>query len=136
MDRRYEIEHIKSLCCTKKKGWREDNCPVVRGDYGDLERAWIKLTKGKAEHQRDLLMKQIGEAIERQGEFRRQERASGEFVPQPILISAFLNKKRYLDPIDVEAEKPVTKLGKCWKCDRPVHGPAFKGCWEHLYEQG
>lgn len=134
MDRKYEIQHLMSLACTRKKGWHEDNCPVVRGDYGDLEKAWNKLSKAKAEHQRDALMKQIESAIQSQKEFRRQQRASETFVPQPVLISVFLNKKRYLDEVVLESqkEKPVTTLGKCWKCDNPVHGPSFRGCFQHL----
>ena len=68
MERRYEIQHLWNLSITKKKGWQDDNCPVVRGDYGDLEKAWNKLSKAKAEHQRDALMKQIETAVHNQKE--------------------------------------------------------------------
>ena len=45
MDRKYEIERLWNMAIphySKKDGsvWQNDNCPVVRGDYGELESRW------------------------------------------------------------------------------------------------
>ena len=37
MDRQYEIQKLWGLSITHKNGWQQENCPVVRGDYGDLD---------------------------------------------------------------------------------------------------
>lgn len=135
MERRYEVDRLLQLSCTKKAGWRQDNSPVVRGDRGDIENAWIKLTKAKVEHQRDALMKQIEVAIEGQREFRRQERAAGEHPAQPILISVFLNKKRFLDEVVLngEKEKPVAEKRYCAdpECEEEVVVRGYKLCFLH-----
>ena len=135
MERRYEIDHLWSLSITKKAGWQQDNSPIVRGDYGDLESAWKKATKSMVEHQRDALMKEIESAIHTQKEFRRQQRASEQFVPQPVMISVFINKKRWKDDVIIEDKKEVKKLNQriCDhpECNNEVMGPLFKKCALH-----
>jgi len=134
MEKRFEVRRLLDLSITKKTGWQQDDSPVVRGDYGDVERAWNRLTKAKAEHQRDALMKQIESAINNQRELRRRDRASGSFVPQPILISVFLNKKRFMDEIEVtEDSKQVADKRFCNHpgCSEEVAGPQFGKCFLH-----
>ena len=94
-------------------------------------------TKNMAEHQRDELMKKIEIALGRQERFRAQQRKNNQFVPQPILVTAWLNKKRWLNDIVLEGEdeKPEVKSRKCDYpgCTDDVHGPSFKQCAQHLY---
>lgn len=135
MDRQYEIQKLWGLSITHKNGWQQENCPVVRGDYGDLERAWNKATKAMSGHQRDALMKTIENAIQKQTAFRGQQRAAKEFVPQPILISAFINKKRFKNDVVLQNEKePEKKTGLC-KCGKGIdinfnlNGEPTGACW-------
>jgi len=135
MNRQYEIERLWNLAITHKSGWQQENCPVVRGDYGDLEKAWNKATKSMPDHQRDGLMKLIETAIQKQTVFRGEQRASKEFVPNPVGISVFLNKKRWKNEIVLQNEpEPEKKTGLC-KCGAEVNvnfnlnGEPSGACW-------
>jgi len=137
MDRKAEVNYLLSLCTTYKKDWRQHNCPAVCGDREPLENAWKKLTKNSPEHRRDVLMKKVESAMGKQTAFRGQERAAGEFVPQPIVMSRWMNEKRFDREIVLQGDKSKPKstglcscgaevnvninmngepTGKCWPC--------------------
>ena len=141
MDRKYEIERLWNLAIphyNRKDGsrWQDDNNPIVRGDYGDLEKAWKSATKAMSELQRDDFMKVIESALQKQTLFRAQQRKSQQFVAQPVLVSRWINAKRWKNDVILEGEeeKPTKILGKCNYpgCTDFVHGPKYKQCGQHL----
>jgi hypothetical protein len=138
MERRYEIEQIWGLSVPHGPGWQQNNCPAVRNGYGELEKVWKRITKTMAEHQRDFLMKEVETAIQRQKTFRSQQRASGDFVSNPVCITRWLNEKRWKNDVILESEdeKPSKAIKKCRfeGCIDDVWGPMFSMCAIHYHE--
>ena len=137
MDRKYEIERLWNLAISHKKNWQQDNCPIVRGDYGDLEKAWKSATKSMSELQRDDFMKVIESALQKQTLFRAQQRKSQQRVPQPVLVSRWINAKRWKNDVILEGEEDTTKTvtGKCGcgkdiNINQSVNGEVKGMCWD------
>jgi hypothetical protein len=135
MDRKHECNLLWDMAITYKKGWQLDPSPVVRGDREPLRRAWTSLTKNKPEHQRDELMKVIREAIYKQTLFRKQQKAAGESIPQPVMMSVFINKRRWEREVVLEGEEikeeKQTHICSHKDCDNEVMGPSFNLCTKH-----
>ncbi len=129
MNRSAEITRLWNLAISHHKDWQQDNCPVVRGDYGDLEKAWNRATKAMPEHQRDFLMKEVETAIEKQKSFRGEQRASKQFVPNPVGISVFINKKRWKNDVVLQGEKSAPKSTGLCKCGAGIDVGPSKQCW-------
>jgi hypothetical protein len=88
-----------------KGKWRFNNWPIVRGDYGDLERAWSTVTQGWSDEKRAETLKDIELTLPEQSKMRKLERESGAKVPQPKLIAAYIRAKRWMDTIGSFADK-------------------------------
>lgn len=119
-----EIEFLWNLAIPKGQGWQQKDCPVVRTDKGDVRRAW-KQVKGR------VTIKDVELAVQAQARFRRDSRKSGDRVPQPKMLGAWLRAERWSDEIESHAEIKNRAEKYCW-CGHPSHGPNYEECATHL----
>lgn len=127
------IAELLELATTKKLGWQQSECPVVRTTRKETEPAWREALK-YSRLPEDELFKKCELAIQAQALFRRDDRASGGKPPQPKMLSAWLRAGRWEESIGSHAElKERAKLVICDEpgCTYPVHGPKFSKCTDH-----
>lgn len=126
------VQKLRELAVTKKAGWQQSNCPVVRTTTIETQKAW-KSVCGKDEAG---LYKKCELAIEAQTRYRRDDRAANGHVPQPKMLSSWLRSGRWEEEIGSHAEiKERAKLALC-ACGKPVHGPKYTQCIDCLGKDG
>ncbi len=114
-----------------KGAWRYNIWPVIRAGRGDVEKAWKKLAKGKDEAQRTKLIEKIRCSLPEIARLRNGE-LQQKCMAQPVIMSRFLNDKRWLDWGGKEEKIKPTMKCTYTDCTLDVHGPRFDLCTNHL----
>jgi len=130
------VERLIEMSEPKSKGWRYSDKPTCRTTPVETGKSWktaLRLNKEDRpkETEEDLYKKCIL-AMEAQSRFRKAERAANENVPQPIILTRWLNNGYWGLDIGSHSElKSKVAASKC-RCGCEVHGPGFTVCTEHL----
>lgn len=127
------VEQLRQLATTKKTGWQQSDCPVVRTSTIETQKAWDQVKKLVKESEAELY-KKCELAIEAQARYRKEDRATGGHVAQPKMLSSWLRMGRWDEDIPSHAElKQKIEVNICSMpdCNSPVHGPKFELCDYH-----
>ena len=135
------VERLIEISQPKSKDWRRSDKPTCRTTPVETGKAWktaLRLNKEDRpkETEEDLYKKCIL-AMEAQSRFRKAERSANENVPQPIVLTRWLNNGYWGLDIGSHSElKQKVDSRKC-KCGREVIGPKFNKCDNcHPFDNG
>ena len=126
------VERLMEIACTKKTGWQDSDCPVVRTSTIETTKGW-KVALGFTKETEEKLYTKCVLAIEAQARFRREERLTaqngrGKYPVQPKMLSSWLRNGRWEEMIGSHSDlKEKIAATKC-KCGRNVIGPGFDKC--------
>ncbi len=131
------VRQLMDLATTRKMGWENSDCPVLRTTTIETTKAWqtalkyTKLTEAELYEKCEL-------AIQAQARFRRDSRKSRRRNAQPKMLSAWLNAGRWEEEIESHAElKDKTQTKICTNCKtNETIGPHYStcpACWDEKY---
>ena len=136
MTREEEIKVLWDMGVGQQKNWKYSDIPIASRNPGAVENAWAKLTKKMSDEERLELLNKIKLAIVAQTRFRRDQRLAGDQEAQPVMLSRYLNEKRYDNPIASHAEiKEKKQEQRFCECGKLVH-PGHIKCEYHLSTSG
>ena len=114
------IERIWALAKPKDtKGlWRSNCWPIIKTSRGALENACNKLFAKKTDEEKVEILKKIELSLPEIAKARKNDK----HMPQPIVVSRFINEKRWLDCMELEVSRETDSkkchCGKEWPCEK------------------
>ena len=107
--------------------WRENPAAV--------DRAWTKATRKLNEEQVGVLFADCMISAEIQSRYRGEQIKTGERLGRPVGLAVWINNGKWCDEVGSTSElkqKQESKICSTQGCERPIHGPSFLCCQDHL----